>query len=386
VTSDNRGTGGRLDGVIAGPEEATPARLTEVLLAGGVLGAGVVEAVRHEPAVEGGYSLLWPLRLRYSPAAAAGRVPLPTALLLKMPRPDIDVEQTASNGRRECFFYTVIAPAAPDVPVPRCFSAALTENGARWHLLLEDLSATHHDAAGWVPPPEPLCLDAIALLGRLHARWWRDPALGRFQPEIGRLLDEERMARVTATVRTAIPAFLTFLGGRVPDRRRRAYEHLAAAFPVLLRRLAAGPVTLLHGDAHWRNFLYPRDRAAATTQLFDWQSCTVGPPAHDLGYLLARFWHPAPERDLMDRLLDAYYAALVGGGVPDYGREQLRTDVQFGALRHAVAAPTNWFRWGRHRNPPPDPAEWATRLERFLVPLDAMQWEEPLAALGRTDS
>jgi len=219
----------------------------------------------------------------------------------------------------------------------------------------------------------------------VHARWWGDPALRRFRAEIGGLLDEERIARVSATVRTAIPAFFEFLGDRVADRRRRAFEALAAAFPEVLRRLAEGPVTLLHGDAHWRNFLYPRDRAADTTRIFDWQSCTVGPPAHDLGYLLARHWHPEPRRDLMDRLLDAYHAALIRGGVADYGREQLRKDFQLGALRHAVAAPTNWFRWAGRDGVPSDPATWAARLERFLVPLDAMQWEESPAAL-RTGS
>jgi hypothetical protein len=384
---DTGGTGVPLDGVIAGPEEATPARLTEVLCADAALGDGgaeVVEEVGHETAIEGGYSLLWPLRIRYSPVAA-GLTQLPTALLLKVPRSDIDLEQTASNGRRECFFYGVIAPVSPEVPVPLCYNAALTEDGARWHLLLEDLSGTHHDAAGWVPPPEPLCLDAIALLARVHARWWRNPALDQFEPTIGRLLDDERNARVTATVRTAISAFFEFLGDRVAGHRRRAYEDLAAAFPQVLRRLAYGPMTLLHGDAHWRNFLYPRDRTAGTTRIFDWQSCTVGPPAHDLGYLLARFWHREPERDLMGRLLDAYHAALVGGGVTGYDREHLRKDVQLGVLRHAVAAPTNWFRWARTRNPLPDPAEWAIRLERFLVPLDALQWEASLASLDRTD-
>lgn len=72
MTIENQGTGGQLGGVLVGPAEATPARLTEVLSADGVLSASTVEEVSHEPAFEGGYSLLWPLRVRYSPAAAAG--------------------------------------------------------------------------------------------------------------------------------------------------------------------------------------------------------------------------------------------------------------------------------------------------------------------------
>src|SRR6266542_4083942 len=187
---EKRHAGSPVGDVLASPEEATPARLTELLSAGGMLRAGAVEEVRHKPAIEGGYSLLWPLCVRYSPAALtelAELAELPTALLLKVPRPDIDVEQTASNGRRECYFYTAIAPAAPEVAVPRCYSAALTEDGERWHLLLDDLSGTHRDSAGWAPPPEPLCEDAIALLAKVHARWWGDPALRRFRAEIGGL-------------------------------------------------------------------------------------------------------------------------------------------------------------------------------------------------------
>ena len=55
-----------------------------------------------------------PITLRE--ALLGGEIPVGTLkgrVLLKVPRPDIDPEQTASNGRRECAFYATLAPAMP---------------------------------------------------------------------------------------------------------------------------------------------------------------------------------------------------------------------------------------------------------------------------------
>ena len=83
--------------VIGGPAEATARWLTAVLRAVGALTRGGADRVETFTPVEGGYSLLWPLRVTYSAGADASA---PAALLLKVPRPDIDAEQTASKGRR----------------------------------------------------------------------------------------------------------------------------------------------------------------------------------------------------------------------------------------------------------------------------------------------
>jgi aminoglycoside/choline kinase family phosphotransferase len=171
------------------------------------------------------------------------------------------------------------------------------------------------------------------------------------------------------------------MDGHLPDQRRRTYERLAAVFPDLLRRQRQAPVTLIHGDAHWRNFLYPNDRAADRTRIFDWQSCTAGSAAHDLAYMLPRHWHPEPRRDLMDHLLARYHHTLLRCGVTDYAWDELWANFRLAAARHMVAPATNWYRWGLSDARPMPPAERAQRLERFLVPFDALRCQELLASL-----
>jgi aminoglycoside/choline kinase family phosphotransferase len=308
-----------------------------------------------------------------------------------VPRPDIDPEQTASNGRRECAFYATLAPAMPEVPTIRCYDAVYDEGAGGWHLLLEDLSETHQESAGYLPPPPPRCTDAVTTLARVHARWWQNPRLTNLQDQIGVLLDDERIARQSAIAAQAVVAFFDFLGEHARPGRRQLYERLVDVLPSLLRRLNRGPATLLHGDAHWRNFLYPRaassvsatgSATASVTRIFDWQSCTVGPPAHDLAYMIPRHWHATPERELLDQLVRAYHATLLQNGVNGYPWAECWDDFRLAALRHAVAPATNWYRWGRSSrpgDPPPSPVQWATRLEGYLVAFDALECASLLA-------
>jgi thiamine kinase-like enzyme len=123
-----------------------------------------------------------------------------------------------------------------------------------------------------------------------------------------------------------------------------------------------------------------RGESKEDTYIFDWQSCMVGPPAHDLAYMLPRHWHPEPRRDLFDRLLETYHASLVRGGVTSCPRDRAWEDFLVGVLRQAVTPATNWFRWGRSGSHAQGPSEWAERLERILVPFDALCWQDTLAS------
>src|SRR5204862_7107604 len=81
----------------------------------------------------------------------------PSNLILKTCHPD-RVETFWFAGRSEVAFYRDVAPQMPQGNVPRCFEAVCDEQTKLWHLLLEDLSATHLIATAWpVPPDTPQC-------------------------------------------------------------------------------------------------------------------------------------------------------------------------------------------------------------------------------------
>lgn len=87
-----------------------------------------------------------------------GQVPAasPARLFLKMTKvPDAPGEQHSGVGRREVRFYGSIAPQMTDPPVPHCYDAVFGGESQRFHLLLEDLTETHHSIKADLLGPLP---------------------------------------------------------------------------------------------------------------------------------------------------------------------------------------------------------------------------------------
>jgi hypothetical protein len=213
-----------------GPAPIEPARATAVWLTGVMREAGVLPAgrVRRVRVVAAG--LQAGTRFARLEAAYSGGAPtdLPTSLFLKLPRADRPLALTAAMGAREVAFYTRVAPAVA-VPVPRCLAAAETEGGG-WHLLLEDLSATHGQPEWPVPPPVWHCQGAVDALAALHAAWW-DHA--RLEVDLGRPVSPAEAAAGIATTTALVERFLGFLGDRLTPAGRAAYDRALAALPAL---------------------------------------------------------------------------------------------------------------------------------------------------------
>ncbi|MDQ3703474.1 MAG: aminoglycoside phosphotransferase family protein [Chloroflexota bacterium] len=276
----------------------------------------------------------------------------------------------AEHYEKEVCFYSVLAPAMPEVPTVRCFDAKYDPGSGKGHLLLEDLSQTHYVPPRRYPPPEPVCTQAIDVLARLHAHWWMDPRLGT---EIGRRPDYGAPGGWADTAGRAVTAFLAFLGDRLSTDRRRQYARLLAFVPAYARLRGAGPQTLVHQDAHWRNFLYPREPASDTTRLFDWQSWNAGVPAADLAYLIAWHWSPAPQLELIERLVRRYHDGLVRHGVTGYDRRQCWDAFRLAVIRAPLGPASGWSSWGSPDDPP---SKWLPRVESAFVLFDALRCQE----------
>src|SRR5438132_1203024 len=67
------------------------------------------------------------------------------------------------------------------------------------------------------------------------------------------------LAQTVERTERTVQAFLQFLGDRLSAPRRRVFERLLANQASLRGRQIARPHTVVHGDAHWWNFLYPRE-------------------------------------------------------------------------------------------------------------------------------
>jgi hypothetical protein len=166
----------------------------------------------------------------------------------------------------------------------------------------------------------------LATLSRAHAPFWGSPRLKEGgdlswlqNPLTGRFADFLR-ANGFAIIR----AFLELpYKKELLDAAGTDIDTMEAAFWALQSRVAAEPVTLLHGDPHPRNtYLLPD----GSVGLLDWQLVRQGSWVHDVGYALIGALPPAARRDHERELLDNYRRRLIDSGVdapPD--REQMWT-------------------------------------------------------------
>ena len=337
------------------PELTDAERLTGVLRAAGALSGGRVREVAVESTQHTILSQIVRLRVAHEgPADGA-----PSNLILKTCHPE-RVETFAFSGRNEVAFYRDLAPRMPLGSVPRCFDAQHDETTKRWHVLLEDLSATHMIATQWPIPPDTVqCEAVVAALAQAHAAWWNDPRLGR---SVGEMPNANRFDVFTER----FARFRERLGDRLTPERCDLYLRLLDQAPRLSARLSH--LTIVHGDAHVWNFLLPRTGAGAAV-LFDWDSWRAGAGSADLAYMIALHWYPERRARLESHLLDHYHAALLANGVKGYSRETLRDDYRRSTLFHILTPVQQaWM------NIPP--VIWWNHYERIMMAVDDLGCRE----------
>ncbi len=337
------------------------------------------------------------LSLSYSPATQ-GPSRAPAQLLLKLPRrwPGQNAAFHILGRAHEVYFYTHLAPspAMASVPVVRCFDATHnprtlgatatqeaqeTQETPDAHVLVEDLSGTHWQTEPPLPPSEALCGEAVSCLARLHAAWWESGRLSPGGDVASYLASQVETARalgvgnVRGAAASPIPGFLDFLGDRLSPARRRVYERVFAFGSALAARQERGPRTVLHGDPHWWNFLYPRDPSRDTTRILDWGSWRVGPATNDLAYMLALQWFPERRRRLERPLLERYHEGLAAGSVDRYSWDELWHDYRVSVLWGLTKVARCWAEgW---------PTElWWGHLERVLLAYEDLDCEELLGS------
>jgi hypothetical protein len=307
--------------VIASAEQATPEWLTTALLTSGALSAGKVIAVELDSG-NGNWSANARLRPHYS-ADAAGECP--TSLFLKMVRTDLDDGESFSDS--EILYYTSDYVDVPDAPLIRCHDAAHSTNDHAYHLLLDDVTATHIEATGRPPTPEY----ALALadgFAAIHARWWGADRLATTSQPIHDAAHIQHFVDISAP---GVPHVLgnctSELATHWPDLINQVFARHPAA--MIDRTRDSRGFTIIHGDPGCTNILVPRTGSRPLylidRQPFNW-SLTTWLGVHDLVYATVLDWPVADRRRLEKPLLRRYHDQLLARGVDGYSWDQLWTD------------------------------------------------------------
>jgi hypothetical protein len=348
-------------------DQVTAGWLTAVLSANGALRRGSV--ARFDVASgQGNWSTSATLRLHYSPGAQGER---PVRLFLKMV--DCDLGDGESFGSSEVDYYVRDYIGVVGAPLLRCYDAHFSPSRLRYHLLLEDVSLTHVEAAG----KKPTLAYGLALadgLATLHAWWWG----GRRLAETGAPIhNAEQVRRFVAVAEPGAGHILAELSGELEPHWPAAIRDLFTRHPqaMIARCRDDNGFTLIHGDTGHGNILVPRagDRLLyiVDRQPFDW-SLTTWLAVYDLAYAIVLDWDVEARRQWELPILRRYHAAVLERGVRNYGWEQLFEDYRLCAAM-AVYIAVEYCRGGINERWQP---VWLPMLRRAMTAVDDLHCAE----------
>jgi len=110
-----------------------------------------------------------------------------------------------------------------------------------------------------------------------------------------------------------------------------------------LRLLERRALTVVHGDAHPWNFLFPR-LGKGVPYLIDWQLWHLDVGPRDLAFLLALHWEPSVRRQLELPLLHLYHEELIKSGISGYSFDELLLDYRRCVVRNLTFPIILWSR------------------------------------------
>ena len=253
-------------------------------------------------------------------------------------------------------------------PLLRCYYAGYDPQADTSCLLLEDLSPTHFQSEYPLPPPVSLCTQSVEALAEIHARFWEHPSLeGDFRPALppGRAWND----RVTLAIKK-LPALLDFIGDRLAPHHRTLYEHLLSCSSAPWMNLPGSPnQTLLHGDLHFWNLLFPIHGYNEHLRIFDWNMWDIGRPTGDLAYLLALHWSPERRARLESPLLNDYHRRLNACGIENYSMDTFLLDYRISVIQTLFIPIWQW-------NKGISPTIWWSHLERGLQAFEGLECAE----------
>ena len=222
---------------------------------------------------------------------------------------------------KEAYFYTKLAPQVSIAP-RTYFSEFHPETGAL-AILQSDLS--------WMEAGDQIegcslaqANEVVRALAGLHARFWS----GRKLDEMEDIPAFDNSANLFAQMHTKSWRQLSRSAVALPPGLVDAANQIAPHVVAIKSRLAAPPVTLLHGDVRSDNLFF----GSGGLKLIDWQAMRTGRGAYDLAYFLATSLPSNVRRQNQKELIEAYSDALASHGVVGYDFDTCYEDLRWSLL------------------------------------------------------
>ncbi|OKH46223.1 hypothetical protein NIES2101_25135 [Calothrix sp. HK-06] len=274
------------------------------------------------------------IQLQYQPETTAK---FPASLLLKICADDNNL-----FGKSEVNYYIRDYIELANPPIPTCYHASYAENPRRYHLLLEDLSASHFSNRRIKPTLAYGCAVAKAL-ATLHAHWW---GIEKLQAISSNIPSKTEIERYVAQAQPGLLPMLEEVKTEIDDSWHSVLKNVFENHPIKMikRTKNSSGFTLIHGDLNPGNILSPLNGNGKTylidRQPFDW-SLTTWLGVSDLAYVMVHWWDTDLRRQWETPILREYHTHLISNGVSGYEWEQLLEDYKLTVVQSIYVA-TNW--------------------------------------------
>ena len=293
--------------------QATKEWLTLVLNRNGFLNTGqVIDHVQRPSRIgESNTSEFLELTIKYSPDSSGKK---PSSCLIKLGKPE-----RFEPCEKESQFYDFIRGKRPG-SVLESYATSVDEELKSVAILIEDKSDAFPPVEGLIPPDIDTCERAVRVLAHCHSMWWNHPKLNNIKA----ILDPG--ISVLNVSHEMVSAFFDRLGDALSPSRRAIIELSLELYPSTLQRRMdeTNRQTVVHGDSHFWNFLFPKDDTKTPT-LIDWQSWNVDFAMRDLAYMIVLYWFPERRSRYENRMLTSYLEELHNHGI-EYSRDDMWYD------------------------------------------------------------
>ncbi|MHA2037132.1 MAG: hypothetical protein ACW98X_11900 [Promethearchaeota archaeon] len=202
------------------------------------------------------------------------------------------------------------------MPIPMCYDAVFSEETGRSHIILKNISKTHQILTDQNPSKRHF-EKAIDSLAEIHAFWWDHKKL----KELSKQSRGPLSLFLTKIEKEAFQPFLEYVGDKMSDNRKSLLKTIFSLYPQAVHeRITKNNLTLIHNDAHLRQFFYPivNDNEKYKTILGDWQGWNIGVGGQDLAYMIGLYLSP-DNRSLNEKdLIKRYHSHLIKLGIKNY--------------------------------------------------------------------
>ena len=314
---------------VANSQELTVDWFRLALAGAGLLSEADLSAVALEPVSGGLMARMVRAKLDY-----AGPTSSPASVLVKFPTDDVGslaVAQAMSMYELETRFYQDIAPLVPEMGLPACYLAELSDDAGKFTVVMEDLSSELRAGDVLHPSTVDECSRALGELAKFQAPLWNSSAVSR----LGWIADLTRTIGVFDALPAGLRPFLTRFGDQLDATHVRLFERVIPRAGEWVRSWQA-PTVVQHGDFRSDNIMFSTNPTNRRVAVIDFQTVRLGPPGVDPAYYLGSALTTEDRRNAERDLIAEYHDHLLSGGVRGFDFDACWDNYRMGAMYGVV--------------------------------------------------